>query len=195
MCGATGRLRHPPRDAARLLARELVSAHARAPAPRARRRARRIHHIRGAARADPRHQRLSEIKEAVASAVSGERSGRSSSSGYAELTPERALTSSQSPPPMRAPARMRLSSRASRRTAHSPNFGRACSLVLGRVRRAPAMFRDGLRPTGRGRPGGNAETCCRDRSGIGRELVTALVCADRRCPCRSRWAVCPTTRT
>ena len=81
---------------------------------------------------------------------------------------------------MRAPARMRLSSRASRRTAHSPKFGRACSLVLGRVRCAPAMFRDGLRATGRGRPGGNAETCSRGRSGIGRELVTALVCADSR---------------
>jgi hypothetical protein len=45
---------------------------------------------------------------------------RSSSSRDCELTPERALTSSQSPPPMPARARMRVSSRASRRTSPSP---------------------------------------------------------------------------
>jgi hypothetical protein len=58
---------------------------------------------------------VSEIKQAVASAASGERSEKVLSSADGELTPKRALTSSRSLPPM--PGRARTGSRPARRGA------------------------------------------------------------------------------
>jgi len=172
VCGTTGRLRHPRRDAALLLARELVSAHARAPAPRARRRARRTHsHLGCCTRRSrpPRRQR-------------DQRSSRERREwGAIRKGPHRPAT---------------VSSRPSARSLHLRAFvpcPREREWGLGPARRGAPPIRQTLDarvhsslvecderrrciatdfgPRAEVDKGGNAETCCRDLSGIGRELV------------------------